>query len=174
MSAAGGGSATLTISQMMNMQVAQLKIELDRAGVRYSSSASKPSLQRMLKTVIESKMQGALMAQIPQFQQRQEAAPEGGGDEIEDLESCSICYEEFSDGASGDLKLVPRNLICSHTFCTGCLQDMYRKIDKPVPNNIRCPNCNKDTPFPVPNQIDVEADFVSQHLPKNFMLCQVS
>jgi hypothetical protein len=61
----------------------------------------------------------------------------------------------------------------SHTFCTGCLRDMYRKTDKPIANNIRCPNCNKDTPFPVPNQVDVETDFVSQHLPKNYLLCQV-
>ena len=171
MSAAGGGSAALTIPQILNMSVAQLKMELDRAGVTYVASSSKPALQQKLKSFMENKMPGARMAEIQQSQQRQEAVVLD--EDMEYLEVCSICYEQFSDGTIGEPGMVPRNLMCSHTFCTGCLRDMYRKTDKPIPNNIRCPNCNKDTPFPVPNQVDVETDFVSQHLPKNYLLCQV-
>ena len=188
MSAAGGGS--VSIAQVVNMTIVQLKVALDNAGVRYVPGSSKSALQQLLIAHLESMMQRAKIAEmqqlqqrnvaeLQQIQQRQEAELRDAYGEDHDPFTCSICCEQFSAeglGLDGSCK-IPRNLMCGHTICTGCLQGMYNQLNKPKPHNIICPFCKKDTPFPAPDRIDVEAapvDAVSQHLSKNFLCLQVS
>ena len=64
MSAAGGGS--VSIAQVVNMTIVQLKVALDNAGVRYVPGSSKSALQQLLIAHLESMMQSAKMAEMQQ------------------------------------------------------------------------------------------------------------
>ena len=65
---------------------------------------------------------------------------------------CSICCERFDDK-----KLCPRLLSCGHSFCSGCLEQLFR--DKAI----ICPTC----------RITVSVPTGVAGLPKNFALLDI-
>lgn len=76
--------------------------------------------------------------------------------------SCSVCYNNFK---SDEIQYVPRNLICGHTYCTGCLNKLAFQARNP--GVICCPTCKIDTTlFP--------KTFESvRNLPKNFGVLEI-
>ncbi|CAD8161521.1 unnamed protein product [Paramecium pentaurelia] len=80
---------------------------------------------------------------------------------------CPMCYEFYAPDR------IARNLLCGHTYCTICLETMY-KVNK----RIECPLCRtKHEPNVKPNNLSknfVAMDLASKHLEeqKTFELCQ--
>ncbi|CAK69937.1 unnamed protein product (macronuclear) [Paramecium tetraurelia] len=70
---------------------------------------------------------------------------------------CPMCYEFYA------LDRVARNLLCGHTYCTICLETMYK-----VSKRIECPICRtKHEPNVKPNNLSknfVAMDLASKHL----------
>lgn len=73
-----------------------------------------------------------------------------------------MCYNDFK---SDEVQFVPRNLICGHTYCTGCLNKLAFQARNP--GTICCPTCKIETTlFP--------RTFESvRNLPKNFGVLEI-
>lgn len=72
---------------------------------------------------------------------------------VEDLTSCSICYEKFK---------TPRLLPCSHSFCHKCLcaHIVSSCEHKDVPLGFPCPLCRVF--IPSPGQLDETTQWVEK------------
>ncbi|XP_068701525.1 uncharacterized protein [Montipora foliosa] len=76
--------------------------------------------------------------------------------------SCAVCYNNFK---SDEIQFVPRNLICGHTYCTGCLNKLAFQARNP--GTICCPTCKTET-------ILFPRTFESvRNLPKNFGVLEI-
>lgn len=82
---------------------------------------------------------------------------------VEDLTSCSICYEKFKS---------PRLLPCSHSFCHKCLcaHIVTSCEGKDVPLGFPCPLCREF--IPSPGQLDETTQWVEK-FPINDVLVQM-
>ena len=67
---------------------------------------------------------------------------------LKKLLECAICFETFT---------VPKKLLCDHTFCEKCLQDMYKASGQP--GYLTCPTCRTTTSVPAKGIAGLRNDF---------------
>ena len=99
------------------------------------------------------------MAACGDARDREEESAHRSGD-IDDLTSCSICFEVFTE---------PKYLPCLHTFCEHCLQSYITKIEETegVTSGFKCPLCRRFVP--APGTVDRASEWASM-LPVNHFI----